>query len=204
MNSDSLTHIPGISKWWQWLYRPKVFTTRACEVWAKAADSPSMVLCAVWSHERWIYRDNTHSPKKGSHATTRTPSLKSMKGICWAHVLCYSGVINYKFTTDHPKDYVYLGVCVCVCVLKREEAKQGLADNNETNTTTMWCTAIASPLNNGQQANRGLFIICWSSWNMMYIGHTRQQDCTGWISLNELLPSTVQVTMNWTWRSTTK
>ena len=53
----------------------------------------------------------------------------------------------------------------------------------------MWCTTVISPSNSGQQTNQGLFIIRWSSWNTTYCGHTQWQDCTDWISLNDLLPS---------------
>ena len=73
MNSDSLIHIPGIQKWRLWLYRPTVITTHAREFWTKAAVELSLISCAVWSHKGWIYRDDSHSPKK-----VAVPSRKSV------------------------------------------------------------------------------------------------------------------------------
>ena len=79
----------------------------------------------------------------------------------------------------------YLSVCVCVCVLvKRKEAKLSklsLADNKETTQ------GPRGAQRSSRQANQCSFIVRWSSRNTnMYCGHTWPQDCTGWISPNEL------------------
>ena len=64
-----------------------------------------------------------------------------------------------------------------------------LSRQKRNNTMTMGCIAVFSPSNNDRQANRGLLIVHWLRRNTTYCGHTWWQDCTGWISLNELLAS---------------
>ena len=120
MNSDSLIHIPGIQKWRLQLYRPKMITTCAREVWTKAVVAPSLISCAVWSHEGWIYRDDSHSPKKVAvlpEKSVFTDNKGNYKSYVTAGLLTISlQQIAQKSTCIS----VYVCVCVCVCVLVKE------------------------------------------------------------------------------------
>ena len=66
-------------------------------------------------------------------------------------------------------------ILVCVCVCKRGKKLSGRLA--ETNTMTMWCTAVISLWNTGREANQGLFIIRCSSWSTTYCGHTWRHNC---------------------------
>ena len=66
-------------------------------------------------------------------------------------------------------------ILVCVCVCKRGKKLSGRLA--ETNTMTMWCTAVISLWNTGREANQGSFIIRCSSWSTTYCGHTWRHNC---------------------------